>query len=157
MSYRPFVIVVVFFLLFGCDRYPVDPEGSLDHITDANLHVGIVHNPPFVRINENDTSGLEVDLVRTYAKKKNAKIIWIAKSESSLVERLKNYEIHILISGLTATSPLSKEVGSTSAYYRKHIVALPRGENAFLCDFQSYLNSQEEFIKDFMLTHGRKK
>src|SRR5699024_9684685 len=104
--------------------------------------VGISENPPWTILKEGQNpSGLEVKLVKEFAKKIDADVKWIQGTESDLFPQLEKAELHILIAGLTAASPLAKHSGK-AVYLKnkkgKHIITIPPGENAFLLRLQHF-------------------
>lgn len=132
--------------LLSCAPYPKDAEDSLKRIHKGTLRVGVSHHPPFVIATDSLPQGSEVELVEAYGAQHHAQIIWIIDSETVLAEKLKHFEIDVMISGLVKSSPLTEGLGTTQPYLTdssgKHIIAVAPGENALLQDLDT-------FLKDF--------
>lgn len=124
-----FSIIYLFFLiaLSGCDKYPRDPNESLKKISNSQMVVGITthHHAEAERI------------ASAFAKSLNADIRWVKGSEGNLFHKLKDNEIHLLLSDLSSDTPWKDEVALTGD--KKLIFALPPGENALLMRFETFL------------------
>ena len=146
---RLIALLVLLLALTGCSgHYPADPHGTLEHVTDGELRVGVSHSPPETDLGPNPPTGTEVDLVRQYAETVSAHVTWTPGGEEDLVKQLKNGHLDLVIGGLTKDSPWDTEVGITRGYAestdefgdtRKHVMAVRNGENAFLMDLEAFL------------------
>lgn len=111
----------------GC-QFPRDPEGTLDRVTDGTMRVGVIDNPPSVRLADGEPSGVEPELVRRFAASLGAEIEWIEGSETELVEAMRGYQLDLLIGGLTNNSLWQREVAVTSPYLDTEVqFAVPPG------------------------------
>lgn len=139
-------------LLTGCAAsYPADPHGTLERVTGGVLRVGISHNEPFVSVEGPSPSGLEVELVKAYADTLNAEVEWTADGEEELVDQLEHGLLDMMVGGLTDKTPWQQKVGLTRPYTQmtdefgqteKHVMAVRKGENAFLLDLDEFLQNQ---------------
>ncbi len=106
----------------GC-QFPKDPEGTLNKVRDRGLmKVGVTHADPFVNLDSAPPSGVEVELIKEFARHLGVEIEWVEASESQLVELLAGTEIDVMLAGLERQSPLQKEVGFTRPYANVEIV-----------------------------------
>lgn len=146
--------LVAALVVCGCvAHYPADPAGSLRLVTGGTLRVGVSHNEPFASVTGDEPSGREVELVQAYAATLNAEVEWTVGGEEELVNRLEHGRLDLLIGGLTKKTPWKNKVGLTKPYaetidefgqQHKHVMAVRKGENAFLLDLDEFLQSRGE-------------
>jgi polar amino acid transport system substrate-binding protein len=139
-------------LLAGCaGHYPADPHGTLDRVTGGVLRVGASHNEPFVSVEGPEPSGREVELVQQYATALDADVEWTVDGEEELVDQLEHGQLDLVVGGLTNRTPWKKKVGLTRPYttttdefgrQEKHVMAVRKGENAFLLELDEFLQSK---------------
>lgn len=142
-------------LLLSCDRYPQDPNNTLNKIQGAEIYVGLIENPPFVRYSQGDTAGIEVDLIQDFAKLYQSEVLWVTGSEGVLMDKLRHYELHLVIGGLEKATPYTKRIGITRPYFRDFIMAIPQGENAFLIELEKFLKARQlQIKKDLVMYDG---
>ncbi|WP_026549385.1 transporter substrate-binding domain-containing protein [Arthrobacter sp. Br18] len=138
----------------GCGiSIPTDPEGTLDRISGATLRVGVTGSGEWVQLDAGqDPAGIEPDLVRDFAESVDAQPRWIPGSEHELAEDLKNGELDLVIGGLADNTPWSTHAGMTRPYAEstdkrgeavRHVMLVPRGENAFLLALDRFLLEQK--------------
>lgn len=142
------LVVALIAALAGCGMtIPSDPDGTLDRVTGGELRVGVSVNPPWTAPGP-DRSGTEVDLVREFADRLDAKIAWTEGGEETLAGAMERGELDLIIGGLTAESPWADKVALTAPYTnwtddrgqtRDQVMAVPMGENAFLFELESFL------------------
>lgn len=108
-------------LLAGCSNYPRDPENTLQQVRNDTLLVGITHNPPYTSLDEDQPTGVEVALVKEIAQDLSATIKWIPRNETTLMEALKNQQLHLVVGGVSKDSPWKKEAGFTKPYFKAGI------------------------------------
>jgi polar amino acid transport system substrate-binding protein len=154
------VWIICALLLAGCQYYPKDPEDTLEKIKNATLMVGYSENPPWVIETSEEVSGIEADLVKEFAASHQAEIKWIKNTENELFQDLADRKIHLIIAGLTDDTPWKKEkIGITRPYFKasdkKHIMAIPQGENAFLISLEKFLLQKENEIKQMVKFHEK--
>lgn len=130
--------------LAGCDNYPRDPHQTLNRVHETGtVRIGVVHNPPWTDIDdENNPRGSEVRLLAEFSRMLQAEPVWRAVSMDEGFRALDSGEIDILIGGLPASTPY-KKAGLTRPYTKTgkhgHIMAVRRGENAFLVELEKFL------------------
>lgn len=150
-------------LLAGCDSVlesipdsiPTDPEGTLRRVVETQtLGVGVISEPPWTRCSTGETpQGVEVRLVRRFAETLDAAPDWQCMSEAQAFAALEQQGLALVIGGLTADSPRSKEAGFTRPYYEAgedakthHVMAAHRGENRFIVTLERFLDEQTAAI-----------
>ncbi|WP_264885922.1 transporter substrate-binding domain-containing protein [Dietzia sp. NCCP-2495] len=129
--------------------FPRDTDGSLDRITGGTLRVGVSENVPWTEsLDDGSVAGREVDLVTGFAATIDAEPDWTPGAESELIMAMKRGDLDVVIGGLTADSPWSKEVALTRPYAtevtpdgetEKMVMATPLGENALLVALETHL------------------
>lgn len=142
-------------LLTGCGTtIPADPDGTLDSIrTSGELAVGVSLSPPFTTLPqspEGPPGGTEIELMNGFAESLSAEPVWVLGGEESLMARLEEGELHVVVGGLTARSPWQGDVALTRPYLVteddgdrvEHVVATVPGENALLDALERYLDGQ---------------
>ncbi|EKD36693.1 MAG: hypothetical protein ACD_75C01404G0002 [uncultured bacterium] len=134
-------------LVFGCNL-PQDPRGTFDRVRGGTLRVGMSVAPPWVEL-ANGEAGVEVELTRGLAGLLQAHIEWTRDSESRLLELLHQGRLDLVLGGLDDQTPWAKKVGLTRPYLevpdkqtgksRKHVWAVPPGENRWLLVLDRFL------------------
>lgn len=131
----------------GCDL-PRDPEGTLERVRGGTLRAGVVPNPPWVVVEAGRVRGVEPALVRRFARSLDARIEWVAGTESELLERLETRDLDLVAGGLTRSNPWGSRVGLTRPYPapsgyapgERRVLAVPPGENAWLVRLERFLH-----------------
>ncbi|MHA7141888.1 transporter substrate-binding domain-containing protein [Arthrobacter sp. Sr33] len=99
-----------------------------------------------------DPQGMEPDLVREFASTVGADIQWSEGSEHDLAESIEQGRIDLAIGGYHDDTPWSSHAGVTRPYVEsvneqgqtvRHVMLVPRGENAFLLELDRFLLKQE--------------
>lgn len=109
-------------LAFGGCGLPNDPEGTLERARGGTIKVGVSESLPWVDLSGSSPSGVEVELVETFAESIDADIEWIDGSVEDLAGALHEREIDLLIAGLEATASVAAEVTLTHPYLTTQIV-----------------------------------
>ena len=79
-------------LLIACGL-PRDPEKTSERIASAHvLRVGVTDNGAWVNAKHAEPSGIEADLVRQFARRIGARVLWSSGSETSLAQQLKQVQ-----------------------------------------------------------------
>lgn len=136
--------------LTGCSvQIPADPNGTLDAVRDATLHVGVSAHSGFVEIDSSGAvAGSEVDAVEAFADTLGADIEWTVGSEEVLVRGLENGRLDMVAAGITDETPWADHAGMTRPYAEavledgtthKLVMLVPTGENAFLTELETFL------------------
>jgi polar amino acid transport system substrate-binding protein len=109
----------------GCS-IPSDPNGTLQQVRGGQLRVGLVENEPWV-VAGNTPAGVEVRLVEELAQELGAQPVWTWGTEQEHMEALHQFELDLVIAGLTDSSPWQEQVGLTNPYFTNRIVVgVPR-------------------------------
>src|SRR3954463_3713541 len=141
------ILVLSTFLLTesSCNDLPRDPEETLEKVQKYHrLRVGLSEHPPWVVRTFGEPQGAEVELVRRFAASLGATPEWHWSTENQQMRALKNFDLDLFVCGLDSDTPWAKEVGLTRPYFRKkHVMAGPPGENAFLVRLETFLATQE--------------
>ncbi|HEX2232835.1 MAG TPA: transporter substrate-binding domain-containing protein [Thermoleophilaceae bacterium] len=114
----------------GCE-IPQDPDGTLDRVTGGTMRVGVAEADPWVTLDGAEPSGgVEVELVRRFAREVDARVEWIDGSEEELVNAAKEGSLDLVISGMTSNSRWQQDVAFTRPYVEARIVIGARGGEA---------------------------
>jgi polar amino acid transport system substrate-binding protein len=109
-------VLVAIGALCGCD-IPQDPDGTLDRVTGGAVRVGVTEADPWVTLEGDEPSGgVEVELVRRFARDLGARIEWIEGSEEELVNAAKEGSLDLVIAGMTDKSRWQSELAFTRPY-----------------------------------------
>ncbi len=132
-------LLLVSCLLTSCENYPQDPRHTLLQAREDSLRVGVSHSPPYVNTHTQPYSGIEVDLIQEFAASIGSPIAWTEGSETALMEDLRHYRLSIVASGLDKKSVWVRHVALTKPYDKQHVLAVPKGENAFVLELEKFL------------------
>lgn len=123
------VLLAINLVVTGCDSYPRDTSHTLQHIRQkGELRVGVISNPPWVIHGENGPTGVEPEIVRRLADQLGARVSWHWGSTGVLVQALEQYQVDLVVGGLTTGPRLPKTVAATKPYYTaRYTVGLPPG------------------------------
>lgn len=117
-------------LLVGCAAPPVDPEGTLERVRGGTMRVGITASEPWTELTPEGPAGIEVEIVTRFAEELDAEIEWVTGSEEELFGALKYSQVDLVIGGLGAKNPFSKEAALTHPYVTTQVVvAVPDPES----------------------------
>lgn len=147
---RTHTLVVV--LVAAACGLPRDPDGTLERVRGGVVRVGVAENPPWVRITSNGAEGVEPTLVQQVADSLGARIEWIPGAESELLAELEERKLDLVLAGLTADLPWKSKVAFTKPFYddpetkKKHVMAAPPGENAWLVFLERELHRKQASI-----------
>lgn len=126
---------------------PRDPDKSSERIKASHeLRVGISDNPPWTDARAEPT-GIEANIVRSFAAREGAKILWTRGSETSLAQGLKRHELDLAIGGFDAKTPWKAIAGVSQAFAetsdkKKHVFLAAPGENRFILSLDTYLTER---------------
>src|SRR5215217_3640772 len=128
------VFVLVVLIAAGCD-FPRDPRGTLEGVQNGTMRVGIVENNPWMQMEKGHASGVEVELLKGFARELGAEVSFVPGTTPELLEAAKEAEVDVLIGGFTSTSPgvsEGKEAGVTGSYLTtRFVVGVPPGRPTF--------------------------
>lgn len=122
------VLFLVMLLAAACGL-PRDTSSTLADVRGGVLKVGVTENPPWVTVPDNGPpSGAEVELVARLAADLGARVEWYPGTESSLMAALKDRVLDVVVGGLDAKAPWTKEASLTRPYVTmRTLVAAPAG------------------------------
>lgn len=129
---RLLVLGVAASLVGGCDL-PKDPEGTLQHVRGAVLHVGVTGADGL-------TDREEQKAIERLAADLGAKIEYQSGELHRLADQLEHGEIEIIADQIPSDTPFSKHLGLSSPVSeivignkrKKTVFAVRKGENGFL-------------------------
>lgn len=105
------------FLLAGCNM-PLDPNGTLDRVVDDTMRVGFSEYPPWVvRTQGAQPAGVEAELVSRFAEKIGAEIEWEWGGIEDNLKKLEQFELDLVVGGLTEKTPWMTRIGLTKPYH----------------------------------------
>jgi polar amino acid transport system substrate-binding protein len=118
------ILVSALLLVLACAAcgLPRDAKGTLDRVRGGRMRVGVVVDTPWVTDSAGAVGGVEAALVGEVARGLHATPQWVPGTESKLMESLKSGQLDLVIGGLDAKTPWSKEVGLTKPFYTDSIV-----------------------------------
>lgn len=139
------VALVLLIAIAACD-IPRDAMGTLDRTRGGTLRVGVVASPPYVSRLGDEAAGPEAELVRAFALGIDAAVEWHWGSLDDHMKSLESFELDLVAAGLTTTSPWKSKVGFTRPWRvvgkRKHVLAVPPGENGLLVAIETLIERQ---------------
>ncbi|HWT93377.1 MAG TPA: transporter substrate-binding domain-containing protein [Solirubrobacteraceae bacterium] len=112
-------------------QFPRDVGGTLDNVKGGTLRVGLTEAEPWVSLQHDDPSGVEVGLIREFAAKLGAaRVDYTTGTEEELVEALHARELDVVIGGITDKTRWKKEAALTKPYLTTHLViGMPPGQD----------------------------
>jgi polar amino acid transport system substrate-binding protein len=146
-------VLLVTFVLGNCGVVPRDSAGSLDRVRGGELRVGVVDHPPWVRVDDDQITGVERDLLERWAQQLNTTVVWRPGAEADLVEALRRRDIDVLAAGLVSDSPYRSQIAFTQPYLeyadaygstKAHVLAVMPGESALLLSLDRFLASEDK-------------
>jgi polar amino acid transport system substrate-binding protein len=109
-------------LLTASCGFPKDPEGTLERVRGGTLRVGITTNDPWTIVEEDEHSGVEVELVEGFAREIDSEVEWTEGSESELIAALHQRELDLVVAGLASNGSWTAEVTPTHPYLTTQVV-----------------------------------
>lgn len=121
-----YIIFLISALLVSC-RFPDDPNHTLSHIEQSQvLRVGFCDS-------SNPKSQKERMFLNLLSQELHARIQWINEPQELLYHKLEHNELDIVACAINNDSPWGERVTfSTPLDGKKHVLAIPQGENAWL-------------------------
>jgi ABC-type amino acid transport substrate-binding protein len=138
-------IAVCLILLTSACALPRDPEKTSERLASSHeLRVGVTDNGDWVNAQAAEPSGIEPDLVRQFAQRIGARVLWTRGSETSLAQALKHHELDIAIGGFDAKAPWKSIAGVSQPFLetadkKKHVFLTAPGENRFILTLDTFL------------------
>ncbi len=138
------VLIAGMVLIAGCDM-PRDPEGTFRRVQGGTLRVGVTEHEPWTRWEGGRPSGIEVELLESFAQHLGAQIDWTHDAEGRLLETLQGGSLDVVIAGIKDSTPWSSEVALTQPYLElqgdRYVMAVQQGENRWLLELDRFLQS----------------
>ena len=154
LSFLPLLIAVS--LWVGCDRYPMDPERTLERALErGSLRVGLTEAPPWVTRRGDRPGGVEVALIESFARDLGLTLDWRWGPVEEHMHALERFELDLVAGGMTKKNPWSRKAGATRPYYQKHLVLAPPGENALLVRLERHLMRPPSEIEALLAREAR--
>lgn len=147
-------IFVLFCFLSGCDM-PKDPDNTFQRIDETKvIRAGASHNPPWISLQHDKPSGIEVELLEKLASQLNASIQWKTGTEHDLVMALKENKLDVVLAGFRKESPWHKDISLTKPYFtlnkEEFVWALPQGENRWLMYVEMFFENNKNLISSMV-------
>jgi polar amino acid transport system substrate-binding protein len=120
--------IVLFVAATACASPPADPEGSLERVRDGIVRVGFVPGDPWAIGQEENPSGIEVGLVKEFARSIDARIEWTEGSEQELFGSLELGQLDLVVGGIDSENPWSAKVALTHPYLTTQVVVAAPGD-----------------------------
>jgi len=136
--------VLLTYLLVACGL-PRDPEKTSERIAEKHeLRVGVTDDGPWTNAQSSEPSGIEPDLIRQFASRLGAHVLWTRGSETSLAQALKHHELDVAAGGFDSKTPWKSIAGvsrpfAETADKKKHVLLTAPGENRFVLALDSFL------------------
>lgn len=133
---------------------PRDPRGTLDRVRGGTMRVGVAERAPWVILAGTEPTGVEPQLLRSFARALGARIAWTPGVESELMEALERGELDVVAGGLTRSTAWHERVALTRPYrttntasgsgedVSEHVMAVPPGENGWLGELETFLDAR---------------
>lgn len=133
----PLCLMAMLGIAMGGCTMPWDPAGTLERVRGSVIHVGISHNPPWTDIcTAGEPAGKEAEAVRRLAVVLDARVEWHHGGEAELMTQLEQFELDLVIGGLTDDTPWKNRVGLTRPHTKSkehhYVYAVPPGENGWI-------------------------
>jgi hypothetical protein len=113
------------------------------------MRVGVAAEPGLIDISNDDPSGPLIVLVEEYAATLDSEPQWVIGSEESLVGKLEQGDLDMVIGGITEQTPWVDRAGVTRGYTsidgadgRKLVFLVPLGENDMLSTLEEFLDDE---------------
>lgn len=137
--------------LAGCTDYPRDPERTTERVESGVMRVGVVHDPPFVRLRgAGAPRGAEVEFARALARSLDARVAWVAGGHDALLVDLEEYRLDLVLGGLSADTPWKERVALIRPFKARdargrlvpRVLAVPPGENRWQLRVERFSRSE---------------
>ncbi|MGO2931783.1 hypothetical protein [Microbacterium sp.] len=144
------VALIMTAALAGCGvSVPTDPDGTLHDVSGGELRVGVSADEGLAEVSAGSASGPLIDLVGAFAESIDADVEWSSGSEETLVAEVEAGDLDLIVGGLTDQTPWVDRVGVTRGYTgidgaddRAIVMFVPLGENAFLAELETFLDTE---------------
>ena len=110
------MIALIMITGVSCDRFPRDPDHTLEKVQNSNLPVGITENPPYVIFGKDGPSGKEIEMIKSFAQSLNAEVEWVKGCEEEIMTMLKEGQVNLCAGGFNTKSVWKKHVYFTTPH-----------------------------------------
>ncbi|WP_298447509.1 transporter substrate-binding domain-containing protein [uncultured Marinobacter sp.] len=135
LSCRHIATIFLVLMYAGCS-FPHDASDAFNRAKSDRLLVGASKNSPFVVDSVPSPRGTEVDLLRQFAEEQGLLIEFEFANETSLVRKLTEGQLDVLIGGFDKETLWKQQVGLTMPYDGVHVVLIRKGENRLLYELE---------------------
>lgn len=117
-------LLVASLALAACERFPRDPENSLERVLERGaLRVGVVENPPWTRRRDDGSSGgVEGWLAEGFAHHLGVEVEWHWGPSEHLLRSLSAYDLDLVVGGFEQANPWRRKVTFTAPYFTSRAV-----------------------------------
>jgi polar amino acid transport system substrate-binding protein len=125
MRRRATLLLVIVLLLAGCagaEEFPRDPESTLEKVTGGLMRVGVTEHDPWVKLEGDEPTGVEVTLVERFARSIGARIEWTDGSEAELLDGMRQRQLDLAIGGFDTKTPWTEQAAFTRPYIVTYVV-----------------------------------
>jgi hypothetical protein len=149
---RPWPVLLL--LLPAACGLPRDPDKTSERIASTHeLRVGVTDHGPWTDARSSEPGGIEPDLVRAFAARQRAHVLWSHGSETELAQSLKHHEIDLAIGGFDAKTPWKSITGVSQPFAesddkKKHVMLAQSGENQFILTLDTFLTEHMRASKE---------
>jgi ABC-type amino acid transport substrate-binding protein len=139
-------------LLTACG-IPRDPDKTSERIAATHqLRVGVTDNGSWVDTQSAEPRGIEPELVREFAARIGARVLWSRGSETELAQSLKHHDLDLAIGGFDAKTPWKSIAGVSQPFAetsdkKKHVFLTVPGENRFILTLDRFLTEHMRAAK----------
>ena len=117
------MLVLVLMAVLSACGVPAEPQDTLAEARGNELHVGVVHDPPWTIIEGGEVvGGVEVRLLDRFADTLDADPVFHPGDLGDLAEVLGQFELDLLVGGLTTSSPWRSRVAFSPTYYTERVI-----------------------------------
>ena len=124
-------------LQLSCD-IPKDPNDSYKDAKTHGLKIGVV-NVEDTEIQRHLLLQKEIELLRGFAEKHQLSTKETKGTESELLGLLEDGQLQMVVGGFDEKTVWKEKAALSKPYDSTHVVALPKGENALIFAFESYI------------------
>jgi ABC-type amino acid transport substrate-binding protein len=138
--------IIALSLMTASCGLPQDPDKTSERIASTHeLRVGVSDNPPWASAASTaEPQGLEPELVRQFASRVGARVLWQRGTETTLVQSLQDHQLDLVIGGFDKQTQWSSTAGVSQPFARdgdgkKHVFLAAPGENRFILTLDGFL------------------
>ncbi len=116
-----YVLLWGFLIMAACSNFPKDSENTLENVRGNILKAGIGATDT-LSANSAEPFSYQKRFIEQFAKSLHAEVQWESGDQTSLVELLHDYEIHMAIGGFVESSLFKEKIAISKTYYTKRYV-----------------------------------